>query len=71
MPGQGAIKDYRAGQIPQRPRRQLTGAKQWIVLLLMLIVAAAVYSGLYPWRFFMGGDFHPLAILAWLGPDTF
>jgi hypothetical protein len=61
LPEQGAqiIRDYLSGQIPDRPRRRLSGAKQWIVLLLVLVATLAIYIGLYPWGFFMGGDFHP------------
>jgi hypothetical protein len=54
-----------SGQLPKRPRRPLSGATQWIVLLLALIFAVAVYVGLYPWAFFMGGNFHPLGF--WRG----
>jgi hypothetical protein len=60
QPAAKLIRDYMSAQIPKRSSRQLTGAKQWIALFLILIAAAAVYVGLYPWAFFMGGSLHPL-----------
>ena len=59
-----ALKAYMAAQMPKRPRR-LTGGKQWLVLFLALVFVGAVYVGLYPWAFFMGGNFHPLGY--WTG----
>jgi hypothetical protein len=44
----------------KQPRRLLSGVTQWIVVLLLLIGVGALYVGLYPWSFFMGGNFHPL-----------
>lgn len=55
-----ALKAYMTAQMPKRPRRRLTGVKQWLVLFLALVFVGAVYVGLYPWAFFMGGNFHPL-----------
>lgn len=49
-----------------RPQRgKLTGAMQWIVVFLVLVAVGAIYFGLYPWGFFLGGSFHPLPI--WTG----
>jgi hypothetical protein len=54
-----AIKDYLAAQAPKRPKPR-SGKKQWFIVLLLLIAVGAIYVGMYPWAFFMGGNFHPL-----------
>jgi hypothetical protein len=59
------IKAFLSTPVPPRPRRRLTGAKQWLVLLFTLILVGAIYVGMYPWAFYMGGDFHPLGM--WSG----
>jgi hypothetical protein len=44
----------------------LTGKKQWLVLLILLMVLALGLPALFtPWGFFMGGRFH--VIPAWSG----
>lgn len=59
------FEEFLSSRVPGRPRRRLTGAKQWIVLLFILILVGAIYVGMYPWAFFMGGNFHPLGY--WTG----
>jgi hypothetical protein len=59
------LNEFLPSQVPAGPRRRLTGAKQWLVLLFILILVGAIYIGMYPWAFYMGGDFHPLGI--WSG----
>ena len=58
------LKNCLSAQLPKR-RRPSSGVKRWLALVLILLFAAAVYVGLYPWGFFMGGDFHPLGY--WCG----
>jgi hypothetical protein len=53
------IRDYLSKRTPEPPRRKLTGAKQWVVLFLMLIGLGVLYVVLFPWGFFLGGSFHP------------
>lgn len=41
-------------------RPKLTGAMQWVALFFLLVLVAGVYVVLFPWGFFLGGNFHPL-----------
>lgn len=54
------IRDYLSRRAPEPPRRKLTGARQWIVLFLMLIGVGALYVISFAWGFFLGGSFHPI-----------
>ena len=54
------IKEYLSRQTSKRPPRKFTGSKQWVFLLFLAVLVGAVYVGLYPWGFFLGGNFHPL-----------
>lgn len=54
------IRNYLSRQTPEPPRRKRSGAKQWFVLFLLLILLGALYVVLFPWGFFLGGSFHPL-----------
>jgi hypothetical protein len=54
------MADYPPPRMSKPPRRQLTGAKEWSALFLVLMLVACVYIGLYPWAFLMGGNFHLL-----------
>lgn len=59
------IESYVAGQSAKR--RRVGGAKQWFFVLFAFLFAATVYVGLFPWAFFMGGNFHPLGYWAGWG----
>lgn len=54
------IRDFLSRGTPEAPRRKLSGAKQWIVVFLMLIAVGALYIGLFSWGFLLGGSFHLL-----------
>ena len=54
------VKQSLAAQVSKPPRRKLTGRMQWIALFLLLVCVGAIYVALYPWGFFLGGNFHPL-----------
>lgn len=58
------IESYVSGQ---RPRRRVGDAKQWLFVLLAFLFTGSVYVGLFPWAFYMGGNFHPLGYWAGWG----
>jgi len=66
-PGFELENRYPSAQRAKPQGRRLTAAQQCIVLFLMVIAAGAVYAGLYPWGFFLGGNFHLLPYWTGLG----
>jgi hypothetical protein len=63
----GCVTQELSGYASKPLRRKLTGAIQWIVLLLIATFVGAIYVGLYSWGFFLGGNFHPLPYWAGWG----
>ena len=57
------IQRYVSGQRPKP--RQVSRARGWFLLLLAFGLPGTVYVGLFPWAFYMGGNFHPLGY--WTG----
>ena len=58
--GAQVIRDLLSRPMLKRPRSRLRCAGQIFKLILIVIAALAVYSGLYPWAFLVRGGFHPL-----------
>lgn len=59
------VRKHLSEQFARPQRGRLTGAKQWIVVFLLLVAVGAMYVAFHPWGFFLGGSFHTLPI--WTG----